>query len=641
VVTRGYSLGAEVIPDGVASLVRLEVWSTFQCAGGAREAFLPVSECERVVTIERTQHDDQGELVLSKASDAATYIETGKVIRFLYTNGAFTEWLVWTIDDSSRESQVMRCSLRSVLATLDTGAAVLSETTGTQSTVDLEWKALAPSEQVSKILAFAPSWWTAGTITPTIPVDLVPSGWLPLRALRELVTAIRAQAVSCELHYTRNGTVGYYLDIVTSIGSDEDTLDVRTAKNLIGTSRRRDHEKYAVEVVPLGTGSPRGTIGKTWFELTAKATHTLTFQQPVTGGKVLAFDDQLNTNYYLIDDTGTAQQITDCVAGATQTITVTSGTNFTVGRWYRPTLASGTEALRLRASAGTAGQVRLVESQVLDGTTNLQTNPAMRVWTGAASSPPDGWLNGEGLVTPVTTLTRTTTPGLWKYGGKSARLQHTSGASQSIFSPNLTVYVPTWATSIVFSMWLYPVAIPNQSRLFAQVDSADVGSGTLITSLTLNQYNRVDVTLTSAAGNYTTGAAHALRCRLQMQGTPASDVYCDAVQISFAATATEFVEGSNPAKLWALGNQYLATYSTRPVSYGCSFADLNMWDPTGFRWDAVALGQNASVTDSDLGITTSGRIIELKRDWKNPLASQLTIATRPEEFVSLLTGIAA
>jgi hypothetical protein len=177
--------------------------------------------------------------------------------------------------------------------------------------------------------------------------------------------------------------------------------------------------------------------------------------------------------------------------------------------------------------------------------------------------------------------------------------------------------------------------------LFAQVDSADVGSGTLITSLTLNQYNRVDVTLTSAAGNYTTGATHALRCRLQMQGTPASDVYCDAVQIAFQGTATEFVEGSNPAKLWALGNQYLATYSTRPVSYGCSFADLNMWDPTGFRWDAVALGQNASVTDSDLGITTSGRIIELKRDWKNPLASQLTIATRPEEFVSLLTGIAA
>jgi len=122
-------------------------------------------------------------------------------------------------------------------------------------------------------------------------------------------------------------------------------------------------------------------------------------------------------------------------------------------------------------------------------------------------------------------------------------------------------------------------------------------------------------------------------------GSP--DHYIDAAQITFQSSATDFCEGSNPAKLWALGNQYLATYNGVPTSYGCTFADLGQWDPVGFPYDSIALGQTANVTDTDLDITTAGRIIELRRDWKNPLASHLTITTRPEEFVSLLTGIAA
>jgi hypothetical protein len=628
-----------VVVSGPVTLIRLEVWSTWECAGGTRQAFIPLSECAVLTTTERVQHDDEGQLVLSRESAGAASIETGVVIRFLYSNGSYDEWVVWTIDDTSRESRVIRVSLRSVLTELDSGRAVLSESTAVQvTTVDLEWKALTPETHVDQIMAFAPTWFTAGTVTPTIPVDLAPSGWMPLRALRELVAAIRAQAVGCELHYRRNGTTGYFIDIVTTIGSSESALSIRTTKNLLGTSRRRDREKYAVEVVPLGTGSPRATIGRAWWELTVKSTNVLTFQQPVTGGSMIGFNDQLNTVFYLIDNTGAKIQILDCDA-STQQITVTSGTNFTVGRWYRVAADStGNEVVRLPKLAGTTGPVRLVESSTLDGNTNFIDNPAMREWAGASSDPPDGW---SSTLSSPGTITRTTTTGLWKFGGKSARCVAASGQFKS---PTLSVYVPTWVTSITTSIWLYPVTLATQGQVIFFYDGVSKGAGsggittTSTASLPLNQWSRVDHTVITG---FSVGGTHSLQAAFLSQGGGTPDHYVDSMQIIFASEGAEFVEGSNPAKLWALGNQYLGTYSSVPTSYGVTFADLHQWDPVGFPYDHVALGQTANVVDSDLEITTSGRIIELRRDWKNPLASQLTVTTRPEEFVSLLTGIAA
>ena len=45
--------------------------------------------------------------------------------------------------------------------------------------------------------------------------------------------------------------------------------------------------------------------------------------------------------------------------------------------------------------------------------------------------------------------------------------------------------------------------------------------------------------------------------------------------------------------------------------------------------------------DTDLSIITSGRIIELTRDRRNPLASAVTVANRPVDLISSLTGLAA
>ena len=610
-----------------AALQRCEIWSDYQCNSGTRQVILPVDQIIALTTTERTTHEDDGTLTISKEIASYASLVTGYVLRFLFTDASFTEWRIRTVQDTSRESRLATATLSSPLSELATGAAIMSSTTSLITTVDLEYKGLSPSDVVTAVLAFCPTFWAAGTITPTIPVNLAPSGWMPLQALRELVTAIRAQGVDAELHYRRNGTTGYYIDIVSAIGSAEPALDVRTAKNLLGTSRLQDRDRYALEAVPLGTNN--ATCARMYFEVTNKSGLTLTVQQPVVAGSMIAFNGQLD-GLYLLDDAGARQLISASLAAGT--FDVASAANVTSGRWYRIVGdSSGTDLIRVRKAAATAGPVQPIRASTLDATTNYVPNPAMRVWTGGASVAADGWtISG-------TTKTRTTTAGLWLYGGKSQRIE-TVAATLTVEPSALSIYVPTWATAVVFSAWAYVVADTSATFGYQPLKDGGVwGSHVAAVAATAGQtFVRTDITI-SLTGF--TGAVHSFALRAETTAIGTSDVYVDAMQITFAAAAAAFTEGSNPSRLWTFANRYLTKYSTIPATYHITFADLGQLDPTSFPYDAVALGQTANVRDTDLGLTVSARVVELRRDWKAPLASSLTVSSRPDDLISLLTGL--
>ena len=449
-----------------------------------------------------------------------------------------------------------------------------------------------------------------------------------------------------ELHYRRNGTTGYYLDLVTAIGSSETALDVRTAKNLLSTSRLQDRQKYATEVVPVGTGSPKATIGRAWWECTAKVGTTLTMAQPITGGAMLGFDSQLNTARYLVDDAGAYQQISACTAGATQQIVVASAANVTAGRWYRiANDSSGTEMVGLRKAAGTAGPIYVLSSSTLGAATNFVDNPAMRDWAGAA---PDGWTQAA---SGNSTYTKTTTAGLWVYGGQSCYVQNASlTAVGSLASPLTGCYIPTaWTGYITFSAWIRVDRYGNLSTLalngkYGTTGASSLSFGTInSTTHAVDTWHRIDKTVALTAA-YTGFQKFGVQLTFDTMDNAAQEalVYFDSAQVTVTpdSSAPDFVEGSDPARLWALGNNWLTAYGTTPASYTCTFADLGQWDPAGFPHETVALGQTATVRDTDLDITTSGRVREVTRDWRNPLASVVTIANRPSDLISSLSGIA-
>lgn len=628
----------------MATLQRLEVWTDFQCNSGTRQAVLPLDHCMRVVTTERVEHDDSATIELSKDAAAAAYLALGYVIRFLFDDASFTEWRIRSMEDTSKTARLVRLTLQPPLFDLNTGAAPITSTTGTVVSFDVEYKAMTPATILAALLAFCPSWWAAGTVTPTVPVSIVADAWMPLQALRALVAAINAAGTACELHYRRNGTTGYYVDLVTAIGSSESTLDVRTAKNLLGTSRRQDRERYATEVVPVGTGSPKAHIGRAWWECTAKSGTTLTMAQPITGGPMLAFNDQLNTARYLVDDAGAYQQISASTAGATQQIVVASAANVTAGRWYRiANDSSGTEMVGLRKAAGTSGPIYVLSSSTLGGATNFVDNPAMRDWSGAL---PDGWTSSAGG-----SYTKTTTAGLWVYGGQSCYVVNGTAIAAQLHSSLAGSYIPTsWTGTITWSVWLRVDRYGNASTLtfYGTYGSAGTSLNASPVSVTSASYavdtwHRIDIS-TTLTSTYTGFQKFGISARFNLADTAAQEaqVYIDSGQVTITvdSSAPEFIEGSDPARLWALGNNWLTAYGTTPASYTCTFADLGQWDPTGFPHETVALGQTATVRDTDLDITTSGRVREVTRDWRNPLASVVTIANRPSDLITSLTGIA-
>jgi hypothetical protein len=616
----------------MTSLTRLEVWSDYQCNAGVRVAFLPLDHVTRLTTTTRITRDDEGSLELSKDAAATASIDTGSVIRWLFSDGSFDEWRVRELEDTSRSARMVRASLQSPLYELNVGAAVITETVSGTIDVGVDYKSLTPAEVLASILAFCPTWFTAGTVTPTIPVNVVTDGWMPLRALRELVSAIKGQGVSCELDVRRNGTTGYFLDLVTAIGSSAAAVDVRTAKNLLSTTRQRDRQKYATEVVPIGPTADgvRSTIARAYLEVTAKSAPTLTVQAPVTGGNVIAFDGQFD-GLYLIDDANAKQVITN--SGVDQQFDVASATNVTVGRWYRFALnSSGDELVRVRKAPATAGPIKVLESSALDNTTNFFDNPSMREWAGASTDPPDNWTKtGTGI------LTRTTTVGLWIYGGKSCKIDSQTGAASVLLNtPALSLYVPSYAVTAHFRAWVY-VTTGHATGVVRFLYDSSVVSTTTTDTLAVNQWVEV-----SYAHPLTTTVGAVRTFQVQAGGLSVFGIhYLDSAQVTLSTSARAFTEGSNATRLLTLANQYLTAYSTVPAAYSVQFADLEGWDPTSFPYDAVTLGGTANVRDTDLGITTSGRMVDITKDWRNPLASAITVANRPVDLITTLSGIAA
>ena len=584
------------------TLTRFELWDTYQCEGGVRLSLLQVSEVIRCVTTERVTRDDEGVLEISKDTPSAPDVTIGHVLRLVFSDASFQEWRIRQLEDTSRTSRVVRALLQSPLMELAVLDSVVSSTvttaTQTYAAMAVDYKALSPSTVATRILAFCPTWWAIGTIEPTIPVTFTTDAYMPLRAYRELVAQIRAQGADAELTFRRNGTTGYYLDIVAEIASAEPTIDVRSGKNLLSTNRLRDRDRYALEVVPLGTTSAitgqRSTIERAYHECTVKAGTTLTIKQPVTGGDSIAYDDQL-TGYYVIDDAGAAQQITDSTAGATQQIVVASAANVTQGRWYRLVRTSSSDALvRLRTGESVTGPVQVLTSAQLDDTTNFFTNPGQRVWTGASSVPADGW-----TTTGAGTITKTTTEGLWVYGGQSTRVQ--ASTTLVLQSPEVSVYHPTWAPSAIFSVW-FRVTTAGTGTVGFYVNTA-LQSSVNLSGYATGVFVRQDFTFTPAPG----AAVRAFQVRV---GGGSCDVYVDSVQLSWGTTAAAFLEGSNASRLWALGNRYLTTYGTVPSTYQISFANLAEWDAAAYPYDMVSVGQTATVRDVDLDVTATARVVE-------------------------------
>lgn len=104
------------------------------------------------------------------------------------------------------------------------------------------------------------------------------------------------------------------------------------------------------------------------------------------------------------------------------------------------------------------------------------------------------------------------------------------------------------------------------------------------------------------------------------------------------AEATEPIadrEGSGGTILWQEANAALATTASPIKGYDLAVADLYADDPTTFADVAFVPGGLVEVTDTDLGLTTTLRLVEYVRDYLRPLNSQIRVGRPSDTFTRL------
>lgn len=596
----------------MATLARGEIWTTYQCDGGTREAVFALEDLVQGNATERVTREDTLALVLPKDAAASAALALGRVLRLTYDDGTFDEWRIHELaDQSGREGGRWRVTCRSVLYELR-DVAILTSTSGTTVSLARTFDGLDASAIVDLLLPLLPAWWAKGTVTPTVVVSFSVTEATPLAVLRTLVEACAAAGQSCELTVRRNGTTGYYLDLVTAIGSGATVPDVRTAKNILTSERLRSREPLITRIYPTIGGTP--ALPYAYLRVDSVAGSDIELRQAETDAPVVAFNDQFN-GWYLENDAGTRTQITDSVA-STSVVTVASAAGYVAGAWCRLVADSAGTDLVYVANPTAATKVGMYPVSG-DLVTNLVNNPFLSRWPGSTSAPPPGWSSSAGIVS------RNANPTFIRRGLYSMRLQYS--APGIIARTDLVTPAPGRGSTYSAKFTAFIATGGLQVQLRNQVNTA---LATITVGTGWQEIEFTGIAIAGATGLY-------LNCS---NGTVGSDTYVDSAQITWGAAQAAWTQGSTPSIALTRANMELLTNATDPMTYTLTLADLQRWAPADWPYDELTLGATLSITDTELGVTTTSRIQEITRDLRNPLRTTLVLERQTRTLTTVLAG---
>ena len=111
-----------------------------------------------------------------------------------------------------------------------------------------------------------------------------------------------------------------------------------------------------------------------------------------------------------------------------------------------------------------------------------------------------------------------------------------------------------------------------------------------------------------------------------------------AVTVAESTTAIADREGSGGTQLWQSVNAAFPTQVSAVKGYDLAIADLWADDATTYATLKFVPGGTVEVTDTDLDITTSLRLVEYQRDYLRPLASVIRVGEVADVLTALVEG---
>lgn len=604
----------------VQRLRRLELWSALQCAGGVRlRVFRQLFSC----TAQAQLSGDTTLTAVVSLSDGAG-ITSAQVLRVDGGDGVFDEWLVRGVVEDSTANTATITADPVELALIS--PALIAQVDGLGVTRhDLTILGRTPedilTEYVLPPLGYA--WLSVGTVDKADPIDVTFQWVTPLAAVQQLLSVL-----GLEYQLRRNGTAGYFLDLVTAIGSTAPVADLRAKKNLPGLQFGTTTVGQANKIYPQGAASDgiHGTMGGADWLVTNVAGAVVTLTDPDGGAGPIAFDGQL-TNKKLRRPDGSAAIVQGSSAAA-QTVTLDTVSFPVIGDRIRFTEADGSELTNLISPADvTASGARTgtLERGDIPDVVNYARNADLRSWP-AGNALPDHVALVNGAVPARETAQKV-------LGTQSLKV--TCAADGDGVVTDL-VTLPITADDPDASGHVKVFVESGQVRV--ELLTEDGTTYPAAPDVASNQNNNVWDDLGVGGIDLHAAGQTQARLRIVQNGDTPTVFYLNAVQITRSAGFQDFLAGSGPRQLWQAANAQLKSTAAPVVTLSATVVDLANLDPARWGGDcALVLGGTVRVTEPRLSVALTTRVLALTLDYLQRGKSALTLSNKPLDLTQLLT----
>lgn len=646
----------------MASFAGIEIWSEVSAVGVRKAAFTPDHDLASAVLRQSLTNPESLTFAIPRTHDAAGEIVHGRIARVCWSDTTLdTEWRIADVQDQSGadDTGIRTVTCQALLLDLARATYITHDSAG-RPAFSFSATQLTPTEWLAYVVtacARLPYTVSVGTVEWTAPFDLAGEFATALEIVRAIQQPGRAPG---DVVFRRNGTTDYKLDLLTSRGSSAAVVRVQTARNLLAHQRTVTFDAVATRVVPRGkSASATRDLSQTYWKVASvDSGTTATLADPYGGAGPSAFTDQLKNLYVArIASTFSSQQVSASTTGGQ--ITVPSTTGWAAGDFVRFFTTSGSAGKRLVAldhptrvlapSAGGYGPVeRILQFDTGFGDANLLTNNAwLATWT-TASNAPDGftrsstaggtWSRETGILAPPgntysqkialstsavrTETTRFISPTATPYTTSGLRFAASAWYRADVVSDALQRYVrlrimkPDLSVSYADGDIFDPAdAVGQWVKLSLEnVDLSAATSGVVVV---------VEVSMTNDPNGYAYHTSYFGPMTLAEADVPIADV-----------------RYSGGIAMWQRANVLLDALSAPQPRYTVGMADLARLDGSAWAAEPLILGGTIEVTDTDLALVTTQRVVELGQDLLRPLATDVMLAAAPASLVGALAHTA-
>lgn len=673
-----------------------------KCDSGARIAASGFIKPSSLVTTQSIANAESLTFQIPRTSQAALVIAENQVARIWRSDTDYEEWTVATIVSRRDKGGSVNVTCKPLLYRLGLCGPVIEWQTDPANglpQLDVGVSQLTATEIINTYILDGPiatllPWLTLGTIEPTVAIDLTWNNATPLQVLRAIIDAIQATGELCELSLRRVSTTSYAIDILHERNSGSTALSLRVGKNLETLEYTLDATDRGTRIQPLTAplaGSPTFLGAARWL-ITAKSTNVITLADPAGGVGPVGFDDQLNGLYLYSEAKGTYSLISDSDA-ALQTVTVASGTNFSVNGFagFRTT-TTGILPYYLEhpiyvqpTFPGVGVKFRTIDRTSVQGVANMVPNAIQRIWS-SPTDLPDGYTFAPtfsglaGSPTGFATFSQNTDPLYTKLGGKSLFFSIGFGAVVSAPIPfvptranqrvslRMSLYLTQWA-AVGAQLWVSigimladgTVKQWNANDELAYYQPTSFRQTDIWHPLSANAWDSVgvqglDITVPSTLPNDTNRVVQAdidaLSTTAQglvvmlwawsdnSAGFTPVEGYLDGEMLTLTDEAPdEITEFGKANTLHQDTNVALGLLAPPQSVIAVSMVDLARMNPSLLAaTDSVVVGGPALLSSSDLGlVNVPQRIVEVRTNHLKAGDTQIVLASKNRRLTELIT----